>query len=199
MEDDPKTPPAGTDDSKGDEGAQTPPATPPEGAEDKKPKGAPDEDQKAKRLQADLDAAKQREADLKKQLADAKTADEVAAAVKAAEETAAKQVKEIAVNAALLASNCLNTTALIAAAGIDLEKVEVNEKGEVTSGLDIKQLTADFPYLFKNEEDGATVVNSAAAPGGPAKKKTKEEILAITDDNERLDEIAANPDLFKNY
>lgn len=147
-----------------------------------KPKGGPDDAQRDNRLAAELAAAKQREAELQAKLDAAKTAEDVQKAVDEAKAEAARQVKSIAAKAHLAAAGCLNSEALVAAAHIDVGKIEVAKDGTVSSGLDAEKLKADFPYLFEAARPAATVTTGAPAAGAPATgpaKTIKEGLAAL--------------------
>lgn len=194
---DPKTDPAGTD----------PQPNPPAGDEGG-PKGAPDHEAANKRLTTENANLKQANVDLQKQLnalndslAKALTEDDVKAAVEAAQGDAKEAAdaaeaawnereKALVVENALIAAGCTDTVGMIA--HIDLEGVEVAKDGHV-SGLDVAKAKESFPHLF----DAGPVVSSAATPGGPAKKMTKDEIMGIKDPAERRAKIAEHIDLFE--
>ncbi len=165
------------------------PATPPAAAADpapaapaaEGPKGQPDDAQKATRLENELAAAKQRETDLQAKLDAAKTADDVQKAVDEAKSAAQAQVKEIAVRAHLATAGCVNAEALVAAAHMDVSKVEVAQDGSIASGVDLEKLKTGFPYLFQTTAAAPATVTTgapaaAAATGGEA--KTIKEALA---------------------
>lgn len=193
---DPKTDPAGTD----------PQPAPPAG--EGGPKGEPDLKAQNDRLARERDDWKKRAEDAEGQLkglndslAKALTEDDVKAAVEAAQSEAKKTAdaaeaawkareKALVVENALIAAGCTDTVGMIA--HLDLEGVEVAKDGHV-SGLDVSKAKESCPHLF----DAGTVVSSAATPGGPAKKMTKDEIMGIKDPAERRAKIAENMDLFE--
>lgn len=172
------------------------------------PKGAPDLEAANKRLTAENANLKQANDDLQKQLdglnaglAKALTEDDVKAAVEAAQGEAKKTAdaaeaawkareKALVVENALIAAGCTDTVGMIA--HLDLDAVEVAKDGHV-SGLDVAKAKESCPHLF----DAGAVVSSAATPGGPAKKMTKDEIMGIKDPAERRAKIADNMDLFE--
>lgn len=134
-------------------------------------------------------------------LAKALTEDDVKAAVEAAQAEAKKSADEAAAEWAerekrlvveneLIKAGCSDTVGAIA--HLDLAQIEVAKDGHV-SGLDVAKAKEAYPHLF----DAGAVVSSAAAPGGPARKMTKEEIVAIKDPAERRAAIAENMDLFE--
>ena len=179
------------------EGAPAPaapaaPAAPPAAATDpapaalatEGPKGQPDDAQKAARLENELAAAKQQAADLQTKLDAAKTADDVQKAVNEANAAAQAKVNEIAVRAHLATAGCVNAEALVAAAHMDVSKVEVAQDGSVVSGVDLEKLKTDYPYLFQQATaaEPPTVTTgaapAAAATGGEA-KTIKEGLAAM--------------------
>ncbi len=194
---DPGTEPAGTE----------PQPNPPAGG-DGGPKGEPDHEAANKRLTTENANLKQANDNLQKQLdalnaglAKALTEDDVKAAVQTAQDEAKKAAdaaeaawkereKALVVENALIAAGCTDTVGMIA--HLDLGSVEVAKDGHV-SGLDVAKAKESYPHLF----DAGAVVKSAAAPGGPAKKITKDQIMAIKDPAERRAKIAENMDLFE--
>jgi hypothetical protein len=94
---------------------------------------------------------------------------------------------------ALIAAGCTDTIGCVA--HLDMAKIEVASDGHL-SGLDVEALAKDHPHLFKQGGNTGTVA-SAAAPGGPAKKMTKEEIMKETDPTKRRQLISENMDLFE--
>ena len=187
---DPSTEPAGAD----------PQPNPPAGG-DGGPKGEPDHEAANKRLTTENANLKQANDDLQKQL-DALNAglakaltvqtaqDEAKRASDAAEAAWKAREKALVVENALIAAGCTDTVGMIA--HLDLDAVEVAKDGHV-SGLDVAKAKESYPHLF----DAGAVVSSAATPGGPAKKMTKNEIMAIKDPAERRAKIAENMDLFE--
>ena len=181
---DPNTDPAGA-------GQQTDPKPNGDGGA----KGEPDLKAQNARLTQERDDWKKRaeEAegqlkDLNDSLAKALTEDDVKAAVEEAQGEAKKAAdaaesawkqreKSLVVENALIAAGCSDTVA---------------KDGHV-SGLDVAKVKESYPHLF----DAKTVVSSAATPGGPAKKMTKDEIMAIKDPAERRAKIAEHMDLFE--
>lgn len=190
--------PAGQDDPRGAEG--------PDGA-----KGTPDLEAANKRLNAELKAANERAGALQEQvdaltesLGKALTEKDVEAAVaevKAEAEKAAADAKaeweadrlRLTVENALVAAGCTDTVGCMA--HLDLSEVEVASDGHL-SGLDCKALAGEHPHLFASGGNTASVA-SAAAPGGPAKKMTKEEIMAEKDPGKRRKLISENMGLFE--
>lgn len=190
--------PAGQNDPKGAEN--------PGGA-----KGTPDLEAANKRLNAELKAASERAGALQEQvdaltesLGKALTEKDVEAAVaevKAEAEKAAADAKaeweadrlRLTVENALVAAGCTDTVGCMA--HLDLSKVEVASDGHL-SGLDCKALAEEHPHLFASGGNTAPVA-SAAAPGGPAKTMTKEEIMAEKDPSKRRALIADHLDLFE--
>lgn len=193
---DPETDPAGTDSQ---------PATT---AGDGRPKGEPDLKAQNARLAQEREDWKKRAEDAESQLKDlndglekALTEDDVKAAVEAAQGEAKKtsdaaeaawkaREKALVVENALIAAGCSDTVGAIA--HLEMDGIEVSKDGHV-SGLDVGKLKETLPHLFGT----ATVVSSAATPGGPAKKMTKNEIVGIKDPAERRAKIAENMDLFE--
>ena len=171
---DPNTDPAGA-------GQQTDPKPNGDGGA----KGEPDLKAQNARLTQERDDWKKRaeEAegqlkDLNDSLAKALTEDDVKAAVEEAQGEAKKAAdaaesawkqreKSLVVENALIAAGCSDTV-----------------------GAKVKE---SYPHLF----DAETVVSSAATPGGPVKKMTKDEIMAIKDPAERRAKIAEHMDLFE--
>lgn len=172
------------------------------------PKGTPDLEAANKRLTTENANLKQANDDLQKQLDDlnaglakALTEDDVKAAVedaqgeakKAADEAEAawkEREKRLVVENELVKAGCSDTVAAIA--HLDLGSIEVAKDGHV-AGLDVAKAKESYPHLFAE----ATVVSSAATPGGPAKTMTKNEIMGIKDPTERRAKIAENMDLFE--
>lgn len=149
-------------------------------------------------MQAQLDA-------ITKKFEGAKTADDVEAAVAAAKKEAEEEkarakadydasMKALTVQNALIQAGCADTVALMA--HIDMDGIEVASDGHI-SGLDPARLKESYPYLFNAANTQATVA-TAAAPGGAARKMTKEEIVKVKDPAERRRLIAENLDLFEN-
>ena len=196
-EQDPKTDPAGND-----------PQPNQPAANDNGPKGEPDVKAKIARLTQERDdwktKAETAEGQLKTlndSLAKALTEDDVKTAVQAAQDEAKNTAdaaesawkareKALVVENALIAAGCTDTVGMIA--HLDLDDVEVAKDGHV-SGLDVAKAKESYPHLF----DAGSVVSTAAAPGGPAKKMTKEGIMAIKDPAERRAKIAEHMDLFE--
>ena len=194
---DPNTDPAGA-------GQQTDPKPNGDGGA----KGAPDLKAQNARLTQERDDWKKRaeEAegqlkDLNDSLAKALTEDDVKAAVEEAQGEAKKAAdaaesawkqreKSLVVENALIAAGCSDTVGAIA--HLDMDGIDVAKDGHV-SGLDVAKVKESYPHLF----DAKTVVSSAATPGGPAKKMTKDEIMAIKDPAERRAKIAEHMDLFE--
>ena len=104
-------------------------------------------------------------------------------AADAAESAWKQREKSLVVENALIAAGCSDTVGAIAHLDMD---------GHV-SGLDVAKVKESYPHLF----DAETVVSSAATPGGPVKKMTKDEIMAIKDPAERRAKIAEHMDLFE--
>lgn len=174
-------------------------------------KGAPDPEAANKRLTEENAQLRTRAGELEKQIADlteslgkALTEDDVKAAVteaKAEAEKAAAEAQErweadrlsLLVQNALISSGCTDTVGCMA--HIDLDKVAVAPDGHL-SGLDAKKLAKDLPHLFAQGANTQTVA-SAAAPGGPAKTMTREEIMAEPDPAKRRSLIAEHMDLFE--
>ena len=133
--------------------------------------------------------------DLNDSLAKALTEDDVKAAVEEAQGDAAESAwkqreKSLVVENALIAAGCSDTVGAIA--HLDMDGIDVAKDGHV-SGLDVAKVKESYPHLF----DAETVVSSAATPGGPVKKMTKDEIMAIKDPAERRAKIAEHMDLFE--
>ena len=139
--------------------------------------------------------------DLNDSLAKALTEDDVKAAVEEAQGEAKKAAdaaesawkqreKSLVVENALIAAGCSDTVGAIA--HLDMDGIDVAKDGHV-SGLDVAKVKESYPHLF----DAETVVSSAATPGGPVKKMTKDEIMAIKDPAERRAKIAEHMDLFE--
>lgn len=182
-----------------------------QGAE--QPKGGPDLTEANKRITSENAALKEQLAAMQKQrdeldtkLGKALTQEDVAAAVKAANDEAKKAYegekakwaasnKRLAVQGSLAQAGCIDAAALMA--HVDMEGVDIAPDGHI-SGLDVAKLQADYPYLFKQPEPNKpdNVVPSAQQPAGAPKKMTKEEIVAIKDPAERRKAIAENHELF---
>lgn len=180
--------------------------------EQQEPKGGPDLKQANSRLNEENKALKasieQMQAQLDaitKKFEGAKTADDVEAAVAAAKKEAEEEkarakadydasMKALTVQNALIQAGCADTVALMA--HIDMDGIEVASDGHI-SGLDPARLKESYPYLF-NAANTQTAVATAAAPGGAARKMTKEEIVKVKDPAERRRLIAENLDLFEN-
>lgn len=193
------------------QGTQQDPAAGTDGGEDKGAKGSPDLKAENTRLNEELKAANKRVDDLQAQLetlngslTKALTQEDVEAAVKDAQEAAEEAHKEseeaweaerkrLSVENALIAAGCTDTIGCVA--HLDMAKIEVASDGHL-SGLDVKALAKDHPHLFKQGGNTGTVA-SAAAPGGPAKKLTKEEIMKETDPTKRRQLISENMELFE--
>jgi len=187
-------------------GTQQDPAAGTGGGEDKGAKGSPDLKAENTRLNEELKVSNKRVDDLQAQLetlngslAKALTQEDVEAAVKDAQEAAEEAHKEseeaweaerkrLSVENALIAAGCTDTIGCVA--HLDMAKIEVASDGHL-SGLDVEALAKDHPHLFKQGGNTGTVA-SAAAPGGPAKKMTKE-----TDPTKRRQLISENMDLFE--
>ena len=194
---DPNTDPAGA-------GQQTDPKPNGDGGA----KGEPDLKAQNARLTQERDDWKKRaeEAegqlkDLNDSLAKALTEDDVKAAVEEAQGEAKKAAdaaesawkqreKSLVVENALIAAGCSDTVGAIA--HLDMDGIDVAKDGHV-SGLDVAKVKESYPHRF----DAETVVSSAATPGGPVKKMTKDEIMAIKDPAERRAKIAEHMDLFE--
>lgn len=192
-------------------GTQQDPAAGTGGGEDKGAKGSPDLKAENTRLKEELKAANKRVDDLQAQLdslneslAKALTQEDVEAAVKDAQEAAEEAHKEseeaweaerkrLSVENALIAAGCTDTIGCVA--HLDMAKIEVASDGHL-SGLDVKALAKDHPHLFKQGGNTGTVA-SAAAPGGPARKMTREEIMKETDPTKRRQLISENTELFE--
>lgn len=192
-------------------GTQQDPAAGTGGGEDKGAKGSPDLKAENTRLKEELKAANKRVDDLRAQLdslneslAKALTQEDVEAAVKDAQEAAEEAHKEseeaweaerkrLSVENALIAAGCTDTIGCVA--HLDMAKIEVASDGHL-SGLDVKALAKDHPHLFKQGGNTGTVA-SAAAPGGPARKMTREEIMKETDPTKRRQLISENMELFE--
>lgn len=192
-------------------GTQQDPAAGTGGGEDKGAKGSPDLKAENTRLKEELKAANKRVDDLQAQLdslneslAKALTQEDVEAAVKDAQEAAEEAHKEseeaweaerkrLSVENALIAAGCTDTIGCVA--HLDMAKIEVASDGHL-SGLDVKALAKDHPHLFKQGGNTGTVA-SAAAPGGPARKMTREEIMKETDPTKRRQLISENMELFE--
>lgn len=192
-------------------GTQQGPAAGTGGGEDKGAKGSPDLKAENTRLKEELKAANKRADDLQAQLdslneslAKALTQEDVEAAVKDAQEAAEEAHKEseeaweaerkrLSVENALIAAGCTDTIGCVA--HLDMAKIEVASDGHL-SGLDVKALAKDHPHLFKQGGNTGTVA-SAAAPGGPARKTTREEIMKETDPTKRRQLISENMELFE--
>lgn len=192
-------------------GTQQDPAAGTGGGEDKGAKGSPDLKAENTRLNEELKAANKRADDLQAQLdslneslAKALTQEDVEAAVKDAQEAAEEAHKEseeaweaerkrLSVENALIAAGCTDTIGCVA--HLDMAKIEVASDGHL-SGLDVEALAKDHPHLFKQGGNTGTVA-SAAAPGGPAKKMTREEIMKETDPTKRRKLISENMELFE--
>lgn len=192
-------------------GTQQDPAAGTGGGEDKGAKGSPDLKAENTRLKEELKAANKRADDLQAQLdslneslAKALTQEDVEAAVKDAQEAAEEAHKEseeaweaerkrLSVENALIAAGCTDTIGCVA--HLDMAKIEVASDGHL-SGLDVKALAKDHPHLFKQGGNTGTVA-SAAAPGGPARKMTREEIMKETDPTKRRQLISENMELFE--
>jgi len=192
-------------------GTQQDPAAGTGGGEDKGAKGSPDLKAENTRLNEELKVSNKRVDDLQAQLetlngslAKALTQEDVEAAVKDAQEAAEEAHKEseeaweaerkrLSVENALIAAGCTDTIGCVA--HLDMAKIEVASDGHL-SGLDVEALAKDHPHLFKQGGNTGTVA-SAAAPGGPAKKMTKEEIMKETDPTKRRQLISENMDLFE--
>ena len=186
-----------------------PPATPPAGTDPAGgPKGGPDYKAENARLTQERDSWKTRAetaegqlTTLNDSLAKALTEDDVKQAVADAQADAKKATdaaeaawksreKSLVVENALIAAGCSDTVS--AMAHLKLDDIEVAKDGHV-SGLDVAKHKESYPHLF----GATTVVSSAATPGGPAKKMTKDEIMAIKDSAERRTKIAEHMDLFE--
>ncbi|MFR1638184.1 MAG: hypothetical protein ACLSVD_02860 [Eggerthellaceae bacterium] len=89
---------------------------------------------------------------------------------------------------ALIAAGCSDTVGAIA--HLDMDGIDVAKDGHV-SGLDVAKVRV-LPHLF----DAKTVVSSAATPGGPAKKMTKDD-HGDQGPAERRAKIAEHMDLFE--
>ena len=196
------------------QGNQQDPAAGTGGGEDKGAKGSPDLKAENTRLNEELKAANKRADDLQAQLetlngslAKALTQEDVEAAVKDAQEAAEEAHKEseeaweaerkrLSVENALIAAGCTDTIGCVA--HLDMAKIEVASDGHL-SGLDVKALAKDHPHLFKQGGNIGNIgtVASAAAPGGPAKKMTREEIMKETDPTKRRQLISENMELFE--
>lgn len=203
------------------QGTQQDPAAGTDGGEDKGAKGSPDLKAENTRLNEELKAANKRADDLQAQLdslneslAKALTQEDVEAAVKDAQEAAEEAHKEseeahkeseeaweaerkrLSVENALIAAGCTDTIGCVA--HLDMAKIEVASDGHL-SGLDVKALAKDHPHLFKQGGNIGNIgtVASAAAPGGPAKKMTREEIMKETDPTKRRQLISENMELFE--
>lgn len=192
-------------------GTQQDPAAGTGGGEDKGAKGSPDLKAENTRLNEELKVSNKRVDDLQAQLetlngslAKALTQEDVEAAVKDAQEAAEEAHKEseeaweaerkrLSVENALIAAGCTDTIGCVA--HLDMAKIEVASDGHL-SGLDVEALAKDHPHLFKQGGNTGTVA-SAAAPGGPAKKLTKEEIMKETDPTKRRQLISENMELFE--
>lgn len=192
-------------------GTQQDPAAGTGGGEDKGAKGSPDLKAENTRLKEELKAANKRADDLQAQLdslneslAKALTQEDVEAAVKDAQEAAEEAHKEseeaweaerkrLSVENALIAAGCTDTIGCVA--HLDMAEIEVASDGHL-SGLDVKALAKDHPHLFKQGGNTGTVA-SAAAPGGPARKMTREEIMKETDPTKRRQLISENMELFE--
>ncbi len=176
------------------------------------PKGGPDLSEANKRLNGENAALKEQLASLQKQrdeldakLGKALTQDDVAAAVKAATDEAARAYegekakwaasnKKLAVQGSLAQAGCIDAAALMA--HVDMEGVDIAPDGHI-SGLDVAKLRESYPYLFnKPDAKPGNVVSSAQQPAGAPKKMTKEEIVAIKDPAKRRKAIAENHELF---
>lgn len=195
-------------------GTQQDPAAGTGGGEDKGAKGSPDLKAENTRLKEELKAANKRVDDLQAQLdslneslAKALTQEDVEAAVKDAQEAAEEAHKEseeaweaerkrLSVENALIAAGCTDTIGCVA--HLDMAKIEVASDGHL-SGLDVKALAKDHPHLFKQGGNIGNIgtVASAPAPGGPAKKMTREEIMKETDPTKRRQLISENMELFE--
>ncbi len=174
-------------------------------------KGNPDLRAENARLNDELKAANKRAEDLQEQLdtlneslSKALTEDDVKAAVeaakaeaeaahKASEEAWEAERKRLSVENALIVAGCTDTIGCMA--HLDLSKVEIASDGHM-SGLDAKALAKEHPHLFK-QGGNTNAVASAAAPGGPAKKMTREEIMAEADPAKRRKLISEHMDLFE--
>ena len=140
--------------------------------------------------------------DLNDSLAKALTEDDVKAAVEEAQGEVAKKAadaaesawkqreKSLVVENALIAAGCSDTVGAIA--HLDMDGIDVGQ-GRARVRPRCRQGQGVLPHLF----DAKTVVSSAATPGGPAKKMTKDEIMAIRDPAERRAKIAEHMDLFE--
>jgi hypothetical protein len=160
------------------------PATPPVPSPDPEPAPAPapapapiaqpgepaakvgDDDAAVKRIQADRDALKAQVVSLEQKLAEAKTAEDIEAAKKAAKDEANLLVLDKSIDVALIQAGCVNTKATKAL--IDTTKVSLN--GDALEGLDIAALIKDNPYLFSN----VPTVSTGAPSAGPADKAAAE-------------------------
>ena len=174
-------------------------------------KGDPDLKAENVRLSEEFKAEKKRADDLQTQLdalneslAKALTEEDVKAAVeaakteaeeahKASEEAWEAERKRLSVENALIAGGCTDTVGCMA--HLDLSKIEVASDGHL-SGLDAEALAKEHPHLFRQGGNTGTVA-SAAAPGGPAKTMTKEEIMKETDPTKRRQLISEHMDLFE--
>ncbi|MGN0034974.1 MAG: phage scaffolding protein [Coriobacteriales bacterium] len=177
------------------------------------PKGGPDLTEANKRLTGENAALKEQLQAMQKQrdeldakLGKALTQEDVAAAVKAANDEAKKAYegekakwaasnKKLAVQGSLAQAGCIDAAALMA--HVDMEGVDIAPDGHI-SGLDVAKLQEAYPYLFKAQPEPAAgnTVPSAQQPAGAAKKMTKEEIVAIKDPAKRRRAIAENHELF---
>ena len=177
------------------------------------PKGGPDLTEANKRLTGEnaalreqLQAMQQQRDDLDAKLGKALTQEDVAAAVKAANDEAKKAYegekakwaasnKKLAVQGSLAQAGCIDAAALMA--HVDMEGVDIAPDGHI-SGLDVEKLQESYPYLFKAQPEPAAgnTVPTAQQPAGAAKKMTKEEIVAIKDPAKRRKAIAENHELF---
>lgn len=176
------------------------------------PKGGPDLTEANKRLTGEnaqlkeqLQAMQKQRDELDAKLGKALTQEDVAAAVKAANDEAKKAYegekakwaasnKKLAVQGSLAQAGCIDAAALMA--HVDMEGVDIAPDGHI-SGLDVKKLQEAYPYLFKAQpEESGNTVPTAQQPAGAAKKMTKEEIVAIKDPAKRRKAIADNHELF---
>lgn len=181
-------------------------------AAQEEPKGGPDLTEANKRLTGENAALKEQLQAMQKQrdeldakLGKALTQEDVAAAVKAANDEAKKAYegekakwaasnKRLAVQGSLAQAGCIDAAALMA--HVDMDGVDIAPDGHI-SGLDVTKMQEAYPYLFKQSEPNPdNVVPSAQQPAGAPKKMTKEEIVAIKDPAKRRKAIAENHELF---
>ena len=138
------------------------------------PKGDPNDDAKAARLEQEAKDAKARADALQKQLDEAKTADDVKKAAdeakaqaeadaKAAEDAYKAQITRLGIEKALGGAGCIDTVS--AMAHIDASKVTVAENGDV-AGLDVEAEKKARPHLFGTPTPPIIVSTGAAHSGG---------------------------------